>query len=597
MADTLKRTVAMLSVEMQTELQATHAVPPKAPIALQPDFPLSDPPPLPISNHGPLPPHSQPYSDSQAHHDFEVTKHEPQPLPHSVPRINMPSETHLRAVSSTAPKKELPIQTEDVPLPESHEVVKGPPLIGFGTDPRSRASLQGDAQDADGLSKPTHTEGLASQSTPTLPPDGESTLSTSDAHTMQTTDSQLATAPKLDLGSRLDLKATGQPPAPPRALNMTPQAPKVDSGFVSSPIPSPNLDQSITSPKPTGQGATLEIQTPNRGPPDDLGAPTIPKTTTAHPAPSMSPNSASTNPSNAPHDGPSQAPRPERPPHNRSRLAILTPHEVSDPNSSWKKEGPGGMCHFTKFCYAKLHGYKFILDTHRYGLEHKRLLMWNRIPSLQKHLPHYDWILYLDSDILIANSKTLLEDFVRQFDPEWCVVFMESVKGFNTGGFFIRNNPVSYQFLRMWWGASPDTYSWLYNDQVVAWDAVVRWFNTQGGKEKPARSIPCKAAPLETGARAWKSSIDCYVNQMKEQGAPPGKRNQYGLAFWDAGRMVPRGFNFFNLEANTRWLWPEHELYHPGDFVIHTHSMKVMLNKSEYTPMLESKCWGLMPDW
>ena len=43
---------------------------------------------------------------------------------------------------------------------------------------------------------------------------------------------------------------------------------------------------------------------------------------------------------------------------------------------------------------------------------------------------------------------------------------MESVKGFNSGGFFIKNDPVSYQFLESWWRHSKDTYSWLYNDQV-----------------------------------------------------------------------------------------------------------------------------------
>ena len=61
--------------------------------------------------------------------------------------------------------------------------------------------------------------------------------------------------------------------------------------------------------------------------------------------------------------------------------------------------------------------------------------------------------------------------------------------------------------------------------------------------------------------------------------------------------MQPRGFNFFDNVEATRWLWPEHELHHEQDFVIHTHVLKVMMDKSQYRAMMATKCNGLMPDW
>ena len=51
---------------------------------------------------------------------------------------------------------------------------------------------------------------------------------------------------------------------------------------------------------------------------------------------------------------------------------------------------------------------------------------------------------------------------------------------------------------------------------------MLAWFNTKGGKAPAQRTISCKCQPIETGARAWKSSIDCYVNTMNALGAPAG---------------------------------------------------------------------------
>lgn len=52
-------------------------------------------------------------------------------------------------------------------------------------------------------------------------------------------------------------------------------------------------------------------------------------------------------------------------------VALLTPHE-----------GPAGpvarIAHYTKQQYARLHGYRFILDTTPYAANHTRHPTWNR---------------------------------------------------------------------------------------------------------------------------------------------------------------------------------------------------------------------------
>lgn len=57
----------------------------------------------------------------------------------------------------------------------------------------------------------------------------------------------------------------------------------------------------------------------------------------------------------------------------------------------------------------------------------------HRVPSLQRHLPHYDWLFYSDSDVAIANVSILLEDFIHRFPPDTNIVFTDGAAGFNAG--------------------------------------------------------------------------------------------------------------------------------------------------------------------
>eukprot|EP00667_Euglena_gracilis_P009199 EG_transcript_9339 len=280
------------------------------------------------------------------------------------------------------------------------------------------------------------------------------------------------------------------------------------------------------------------------------------------------------------------SPAPYYRPRTKSlKLAILTP-----------QEGPGNpmtrMSAYTKERYCAIHGYNFIFDTSPYAANHSRHATWNRVPSLQKHLPKYDWILYMDSDISIANASILLEDFVLRFPADARIAFTDGSENFNAGAFFIKNDPWSYWLLQAWWNASesdPGKYcgarddfkfhrcKFQWNDQVGLWDAMLPYYAEKSGTGK---KVTCKTSP----STDWLASQACYRDTMIQLGHPYGKRSAYHFYFWPL-ESDPRGWTFFQLDRRGLSVWPENELFHPTDFALHTHDDKAVLRFSIYRQM------------
>ncbi len=67
----------------------------------------------------------------------------------------------------------------------------------------------------------------------------------------------------------------------------------------------------------------------------------------------------------------------------------------------------------SKACYCQLHGYTNIIEPNAlYTKLYHRKPHWDRIPALLRHLPSFDWILYLDADILVTNASVRVEDLL-----------------------------------------------------------------------------------------------------------------------------------------------------------------------------------------
>lgn len=100
---------------------------------------------------------------------------------------------------------------------------------------------------------------------------------------------------------------------------------------------------------------------------------------------------------------------------------------------------------YWKFVYPTVNKY---CKKHNFDLIHydskldelDRAPNWQKILILQKHIDEYDWLIWLDADILIMNHRIDLKDYIPTrykmlvYDP----FENNSEKNFNTGFFFLK---------------------------------------------------------------------------------------------------------------------------------------------------------------
>lgn len=108
----------------------------------------------------------------------------------------------------------------------------------------------------------------------------------------------------------------------------------------------------------------------------------------------------------------------------------------------------GKYSHLNKMVYALKHGYMACLHTE--FMDENRLGYWYKVIAVKKHLPYFDWILYLDSDALIMNDDIRIETLIdEQYD-----VIATTDGGpvpILSGQFLIKNSEWSKQFLQDWY--------------------------------------------------------------------------------------------------------------------------------------------------
>lgn len=85
--------------------------------------------------------------------------------------------------------------------------------------------------------------------------------------------------------------------------------------------------------------------------------------------------------------------------------------------------------------YCKKHGYTFCADTQK--LTPFRVV-WEKFRVLKEVVPHYDWSLYLDTDVLITNPEIKLE---KHLDDSSEVIVAMDMNGLNCGAMFFKRTP------------------------------------------------------------------------------------------------------------------------------------------------------------
>ena len=142
--------------------------------------------------------------------------------------------------------------------------------------------------------------------------------------------------------------------------------------------------------------------------------------------------------------------------------------------------------------YAERHGYDLIVENERVlpeevllgsgkapteneiaeakakGQLKKRAMNWGKIPALQKWLPKYQWVFWIDVDTVIYRFDVPLEPFLYDAVD---VVMTEDWESVNSGVFFLKNSPYSHRLLKEIWNV-PERY-WHPHEEQEALEHVV----------------------------------------------------------------------------------------------------------------------------
>lgn len=138
--------------------------------------------------------------------------------------------------------------------------------------------------------------------------------------------------------------------------------------------------------------------------------------------------------------------------------------------------------------YAKRHGYDFVARSSEFAQEEfrGRRLVWGKIGAIQKVLPHYEWLLWMDMDAIVANLDKDVREIIRlaeelneREDAEISMIVARPPKDkmLNAGVMLIKNTDWSRRFFnevqrRKGWYHHPPSF-----EQGAIWEVMQeeRW--------------------------------------------------------------------------------------------------------------------------
>ena len=126
-------------------------------------------------------------------------------------------------------------------------------------------------------------------------------------------------------------------------------------------------------------------------------------------------------------------------------------------------------CLASQELHARTHGYDRITDESVFVPE--RDATWSKIPLLQKYLPMYDYIMWIDGDVLVTNQDRKIEEFINLLPADKFLLIGRDFQGLNAGVFVIRNCPLALDFLVDAWNR-PELARVLFHEQTAMTDLL-----------------------------------------------------------------------------------------------------------------------------
>lgn len=134
--------------------------------------------------------------------------------------------------------------------------------------------------------------------------------------------------------------------------------------------------------------------------------------------------------------------------------------------------------------YAERHGYSFVGRSSEFAnqIYKSRKTVWGKIDGVEKVLPHYDWLFWLDMDTVIMNYNVTIESLIEKFtelvggkekfeNKHLVVARPSNDRMINAGVFLIRNSEWSREFLRLT-QTRRDLYKSNMYEQRAMWDLM-----------------------------------------------------------------------------------------------------------------------------
>ncbi len=108
-----------------------------------------------------------------------------------------------------------------------------------------------------------------------------------------------------------------------------------------------------------------------------------------------------------------------------------------------------------KINYCNKHNYRLIEDESIYDTS--KPIPWSKIKLILKYLPEYDYIIWIDADMLIMNSNTTLESLIEKY-KDYNIICGSDWRMPNTGFLIVKNTQFSYDFWNAVWDNIYDPY-------------------------------------------------------------------------------------------------------------------------------------------
>lgn len=121
---------------------------------------------------------------------------------------------------------------------------------------------------------------------------------------------------------------------------------------------------------------------------------------------------------------------------NKIGVCFMSIGDKYKENTYWSRQN--------KIHYCNLHGYDFIEDESVYNPE--KPIPWTKIPLILKYIESYDYIVWIDADILIMNNEIKIESFIESYPVD--IICGSDWRMINTGVMIIKSNDFTIEFIK-----------------------------------------------------------------------------------------------------------------------------------------------------